>query len=524
MVLDWFIDSAFIKRYAYNQQQRYRLRELGGTGLRGTLRNRVRPWNLIRIMPVEENQQAAALHPGRFSFPTTVSNLATISAQQRILPAATITVYILTFADKGDHMDIQPIDPSRRTLGGGDYFLLWAGVAVSLAEIWAGGFLAPLGFWTGFWAIVAGHLIGNTFMALGGVIGSDHGIMSMVSVRPAFGIRGSNLAAILNIVQLIGWAAVMLIIGARAGAMLGRSMGGPFASTTFWTVVIGFGTLLWAHFTGRTIWKLLQRAAVIVLLLVISLMTWVSFGQFGDSILSIAPRPMPFMFGLDLVIAMPISWMPLVSDYSRFARKAAPAFWSTWWGYFVISSWMYLLGLAATLVTGETDPGMLILQIMGQIGLALPALAMVVLSTVTTGFPDVYSAACSMLNISARWGARTVLWAAGLLSIAVALVFPMDQYEHFLLFIGAMFVPLFGVVLTDYFLIRRRSLQVGELYKIGGAYWYKAGYNIRALCSWAIGFGLYESIAIFKLPIGGSLPALGISGLVYYLLSRRLPR
>ena len=81
-------------------------------------------------------------------------------------------------------MNIRPVAASERNLNGIDYFLLWAGVAISLAEIWAGGFLASMGFWAGFLAIVLGHIIGNTFMALGGVIGSQHGITSMVSVRP----------------------------------------------------------------------------------------------------------------------------------------------------------------------------------------------------------------------------------------------------------------------------------------------------------------------------------------------------
>ena len=142
-------------------------------------------------------------------------------------------------------MNIQPIGAGERSLGGLDYFLLWAWVSISLAEIWAGGFLAPMGFWMGILAILLGHIIGNTFMALGGVIGSEHGIMSMVSVRPSFGIRGSNLAAVLNIIQLIGWASIMLIIGGRAGAMLGKSLGGILASNQFWIVAIGLGTLLW---------------------------------------------------------------------------------------------------------------------------------------------------------------------------------------------------------------------------------------------------------------------------------------
>ncbi len=416
-------------------------------------------------------------------------------------------------------MDIKPISTSERNLGGIDYLLLWAGVAVSLAEIWAGGFLAPMGFWLGLWAIILGHIVGNTFMALGGVIGSEHGIMSMVSIRPSFGIRGSNLAAVLNIIQLIGWASIMLIIGGRAGAMLGKPIGGILASSHFWIVLIGMGTLIWALYTGKSVWKIMQTSAVIALLLVLILMSWVSIKEFGSGVLSVQSQGVPFMIGLDLVIAMPISWMPLVADYSRFSKKKTPAFWNTWWGYFIVSSWMYILGLAATLVTGETDPGVMILMMMGKIGLAVPALIMVVFSTITSDFPDVYSATCSMMNISQKIKAKTLMWIAGILSIFVALVFPMEQYENFLLFIGAMFVPLFGVVLTDYFIIRKHKLEIEEIYKVGGEYWYFKGFNITALMSWALGFITFEIIAIMKYSIGGSIPSMIVAGAFYYFIT-----
>jgi putative hydroxymethylpyrimidine transporter CytX len=416
-------------------------------------------------------------------------------------------------------MDIKPISASERNLGGIDYLLLWAGVAVSLAEIWAGGFLAPMGFWLGLWAIILGHIVGNTFMALGGVIGSEHGIMSMVSIRPSFGIRGSNLAAVLNIIQLIGWASIMLIIGGRAGAMLGKPIGGILASSHFWIVLIGMGTLIWALYTGKSVWKIMQTSAVIALLLVLILMSWVSIKEFGSGVLSVQSQGVPFMIGLDLVIAMPISWMPLVADYSRFSKKKTPAFWNTWWGYFIVSSWMYILGLAATLVTGETDPGVMILMMMGKIGLAVPALIMVVFSTITSDFPDVYSATCSMMNISQKISAKTLMWIAGILSIFVALVFPMEQYENFLLFIGAMFVPLFGVVLTDYFIIRKRKLEIEEIYKVDGEYWYFKGFNITALMSWALGFITFEIIAIMKYSIGGSIPSMIVAGAFYYFIT-----
>jgi putative hydroxymethylpyrimidine transporter CytX len=416
-----------------------------------------------------------------------------------------------------ESMDIRPIPAAGRTLGGFDYLLLWAGVGISLAEIWAGGFLTPMGLWAGLAAIVIGHLIGNTFMALGGVIGSDQGIMSMVSIRPAFGIRGSNLAAVLNIIQLIGWAAVMLIIGGRAGAMLGQPVGGVLASNHFWIIAIGLVTLIWAHFTGGGIWKILQKIAVIGLFVVVVLMSWAALSKFGQASLAVPPKDMPFMIGLDLVIAMPISWMPLVSDYSRFAKSTGPAFWTTWLGYFLVSSWMYALGLIAALVIADKDPSVLILQTMTTFGLAAPALALAVFSTITSTFPDVYSAACSTVNITQRLSTRSVLWIIGIIAIALALIFPMEHYEHFLLFIGSMFVPLFGVVLTDYFICRKRELDVDAIYERGGRYWYTGGFHIPALVAWALGFLLFQGIAWMKIPVGGSIPALVLAGVAYYV-------
>ena len=157
---------------------------------------------------------------------------------------------------------------------------------------------------------------------------------------------------------------------------------------------------------------------------------------------------------------------------------------------------------------------------MGSIGLAIPALVMVILSTITSDFPDIYSATCSIMNISSKVKPKMIMWITGIVSIGVALVFPVDQYENFLLLIGAMFVPLFGVVLTDYFLLRRRRIDVGELYKPGGMYWYTEGFNVIALVSWAVGFITFEIIAYMKYSVGGSIPAMLVAGLLYFLMTR----
>src|SRR4030067_2897908 len=112
---------------------------------------------------------------------------------------------------------IEPIPKEERNLGGWDFFLLWAGAGISLAEIWAGSLIVPLGLGLGLWAILLGHLLGNTPFVLGGLIGSRWGVPTMVSVRPSFGIRGSYFAAALNVIHLICWTAVMLI-GRGGGA------------------------------------------------------------------------------------------------------------------------------------------------------------------------------------------------------------------------------------------------------------------------------------------------------------------
>jgi putative hydroxymethylpyrimidine transporter CytX len=354
----------------------------------------------------------------------------------------------------------------------------------------------------------------------------------MVSVRPSFGIRGSYWAAFLNIIQLIGWTAVMLIVCGQAADTISRFYG--FSNPALWILISGGITTLWA-LMGHRIWKWLQRISVIALLVLCAAMTYLVFDQYGWRVLSQMPRKgdLPFMVGMDLVIAMPISWLPLVSDYSRFATDSKSSFWGTWVGYFVVSSWMYLLGLAASLATQSADPSGVVMSLMVKYGWAIPALIIVLFSTFTTTFLDIYSTAISGLNILPKLGEKMGILIGGILGTATALVFPsILDYEHFLLFIGAMFCPLFGIVLVDYFLLRRRTLIVEDLYRERGRYWYYRGVNLMAILAWAVGFIIYlgfspmllEKVlgirATFPWPLGSSLPSMVMAGLVYGLAKR----
>ena len=425
---------------------------------------------------------------------------------------------------------IEPISQEKRNLTGWDFFFLWAGAAVSLAEIWAGGLLVPLGIGMGLWAILLGHLIGNTPLALGGLIGSRWGIPTMVSVRLSFGVRGSYFAAALNMVQLIGWTAVMLIICGGAAETISKVYG--FSNPTFWVVLSGIITTLWA-LVGHRFWKWLERIAVFALLVLGGVMTFMVFQEFTWTALSqiTRQRDFPFMVGMDLVVAMPISWLPLVSDYSRFATRSRSSFWGTWIGYFIVSSWMYLLGLAASLATKSPDPSAAVLDLIVKFGWPISALFIVLFSTFTTTFLDIYSTAVSALNIVPRLGERKGVIIGGILGTITAVFFPdLLSYEHFLLFIGAMFCPLFGVVLTDYFLVQRGVVDSESLYRKGGRYWFWKGINPSAILAWVLGFVIYLGFSslllekvlgiktAFPWALGSSLPSIILSGLVYWIL------
>ncbi|MBW1780624.1 MAG: putative hydroxymethylpyrimidine transporter CytX [Deltaproteobacteria bacterium] len=413
-----------------------------------------------------------------------------------------------------DNKGIEPIGQESRNLTGVDFFLLWSGAAVSLAEIWAGGLLIPLGFLTGVIVILAGHLIGNTPLAFGGIIGSKIGIPTMVAVRPSFGIRGSYFATLLNLVQLIGWTGVMLWIGGKAAQGVWPL---PVFGFRGWVVITGFATTLWA-LLGHRYWKWLHRIAITALIALCCLMSHVVLKEYGLSRLMGVPAKggMPFMVGLDLVIAMPISWLPLVCDYSRFGKGTGPAFWGTWVGYFIVSSWMYTIGLAAALATQSATPESMVLELMVGLGLAAPAIIIVLFSTFTTTFLDIYSTAVSALNIWPEMGQRRGSLACGILGTVLALMFPATAYEGFLLFIGSVFCPLFGVVLADYFFLRRqRYFETG--FDQQGRYWYVAGFNPWAFVAWGIGFGLYHLLQR-ETGWGSSIPSLIATGVMYLIL------
>jgi len=357
--------------------------------------------------------------------------------------------------------------------------LIWFGAGVSLAEILTGTSFAPLGMAKGFAAIVIGHIIGCALFFLAGLIGGRSGKSAMETVKMSFGRKGGLLFALLNVLQLVGWTAIMIYDGALA-------VGGIFsAGHWIWCLVIGGLILVWI-LVGVTNLGWINKISMAALFLLTIVLCWVIFGS-GGAAGSGLGEAMTFGAAVELAVAMPLSWLPLISDYTREAEKPFQATLCSTVVYGLVSTWMYTIGMGAAIYTGEYD----IAVIMVRAGLGIAALVILVLSTVTTTFLDAWSAGISAESLSVKLKGRWTAAVVTVVGIAGAILFPMDDITGFLYLIGSVFAPMIAIQIADFFFLKRdRS---------------GADFDVRNLAVWVIGFIAYRLLMGVDLVIGCTL-------------------
>lgn len=357
--------------------------------------------------------------------------------------------------------------------------LIWFGAAVSIAEILTGTYFAPLGFGKGLCAILLGHVIGCFLLFFAGLIGGKARRSAMETVKMSFGQKGSLLFSLLNILQLVGWTGIMIYDGALAANEI------LAAGSWLWCLVIGGLIVLWILIGIKNLGKVntVAMAALFVMTIVLS---FVIFGK--GSAQAVAEEAMSFGAAVELSVAMPLSWLPLISDYTREAEKPVKATAVSAVVYGLISCWMYLIGMGSAIFTGESD----IAQIMLKAGLGIVGLLIVVLSTVTTTFLDAYSAGISSESVSAKLSGKWVAVAAAVLGTAGAILFPMENITDFLYLIGSVFAPMIAIQIADFFLLKKDHS--------------RSAFDLCNLLIWVIGFVLYRFLMRLDIPVGNTLP------------------
>lgn len=357
--------------------------------------------------------------------------------------------------------------------------LIWFGAAVSIAEILTGTYLAPLGFSKGLLAILVGHVIGCIMLFLAGLIGGRIRKSAMETAKMSFGSRGGLLFSILNIIQLVGWTAIMIYDGAlAAGEILN-------IGNWIWCVIIGALIILWILIGLQNLGKVntIAMAALTILTIILS---FVIFGN--GTVHSVSSEGMSFGAAVELSVAMPLSWLPLISDYTRDAKKPVLTTAVSAATYGIVSCWMYVIGMGAAIFTGESD----IAKIMVKSGLGIAGLLIIVFSTVTTTFLDAYSAGVSSESISPKCSSKWIAVGTTIIGVIGAVFLPLYDITDFLYFIGSVFAPMIAVQIADFFILKKKRSE--------------CAFNVRNLIIWFIGFIIYRLLMQVDIVVGNTLP------------------
>ena len=385
--------------------------------------------------------------------------------------------------------------------------LIWFGAGVSMSEILTGTYFAPLGIKTGLFAILIGHIIGGILLFLAGYLGAKTRNNAMETVAVSFGRKGNLPFSVLNILQLAGWLAILNYDGALAA-------NGIFSvGAGVWCAVIGVLLLLWVLVGLKRLEKINMVAMTALFLMTLVLcFVIVTRGNFGTLFngSSVNKDVLTFGAAIELSAAMPLSWIPVISDYTSNSTKPVKATVVSTIVYCLVSCWMYLIGMSAAIGMGTSD----IAQISLRAGLGVVGLLIILFSTVTTNFLAAHSAGVSgevigesfSKHINGKYLSILVV----LLGTIAAILYPMDNIEDFLYLINSVFAPMIADMIADFFFNKKRSVT--------------KEWDWTNLIVWLIGLSLYRVLMHVDIVIGYTLPDIVITAVLCVIVHRILPK
>ncbi len=416
--------------------------------------------------------------------------------------------------------------PERlRVLGVGDTTLLWTNLGISLLVLVLPAYF-DLSLKKALLATVVGGLIGNGMLAIAALIGADGRVPTMVLQRAPLGRRGSYLATVLNVMQCLGWAIFELIVIATAAGLLCDKLFG-FKAIWLWKLVFGVvATVLALLGPIGFVRRFVRKFAIWAVVASIVYLTWwiVDGAHLGRLWNHGGMHHGSFWLAVDTVVAVTVSWAPLVADYTRFSRDRKSAFWGAGIGYLLPTLYQFGFGSILVLSRGvdPNHPELILTAIAG--GGAAAALALLALTVDETdeAFANVYSAAVSVQNLVPRVSQRALIVGVSLLSTAAALAIDMRSYQRFLLLLGAVFVPLLGVLVADWLLSGAHyspaRIFAGPTFRIGPVIAWAAGFLVYEWLYQPTGLGFWSRL-IGQLPtpsyaIGASVPGFVVAFLL----------
>src|SRR6266542_4407365 len=382
---------------------------------------------------------------------------------------------------------IEPVPERLRVLGFVDTTLLWTNLGISLLVLVLPAYF-DLSLKDALAATLVGGLIGNAMLGVAALIGADGRVPTMVLQRAPLGQRGSYLATVLNVLQCLGWAVFELIVIATAAGLLADKLF-DFEAVWLWKLVFGgVATLLALLGPIGFVRRFVRKFAIWAVAASIVYLGWwiVDGASIGRLWSHGGAHHGSFWLAVDTVVAVTVSWAPLVADYTRFSRDRRSAFFGVGIGYLLPTLFQFGFGSILVLSRGvdPAHPELILTAIAG--GGAAAALALLALTVDETdeAFANVYSTAVSTQNLAPRISQRALIVGASVLATAGALAIDMRSYQRFLLLLGAVFVPLLGV-LVAHWLLAGAHYSEHDIFGSPSVRW-------GPIVAWAAGFLLYE--------------------------------
>ncbi|PWJ61357.1 MULTISPECIES: cytosine permease [unclassified Fibrobacter] len=347
---------------------------------------------------------------------------------------------------------------------------IWFGVAISVSEIECGIEIGAANTPQGLWLpLILGHVLGGIMLYFVGLIGARVRLNAMETTASTFGKYGSKFFASLNLLQLIGWIAVLNAQGALALGGLNLPISFPVTC-----VIIAALIAAWV-FVGL---RKTQKITTVVMSLLAVLLVVLTAKFFGlDSAAAGASANLPtfnFWTVFEISIAMPLSWLPVISDYTKDVEKPVQATAVSAIAYTVASLWMYFIGLQIAGLGVGTN----IAQAILLAGIGIPGILIVALSTVTTNFLAANSAGESAKAIVNRLNPKITGVVVCALSTVLAIWGIVDHYIHFLYMIASVFAPMAAVLLVSFYFVKEHLEKK--------CFW------IWNLFAWLAGFAVYQ--------------------------------
>ena len=456
--------------------------------------------------------------------------------------------------------DIAPTEASERTWSKWNVASLWVGMAICVPTYTLGGVLTAyfgLSVTEALWTIFAANVIVLIPLTLNAFPGTRYGIPCPVVLRASFGIVGSNLPALIRALVACGWFGVQTLFGGIAIHLLFSALSDNWATLGGTGEVIGFFIFWIANVTvvirgSESIKHLETAAAPLLLAVAIGLVIW-ALPKVSVSELLATPASRPadapaFGYLMAALTAMVGFWATLslnIPDFSRYAKSQKSQIAGQIIGLpltmFLFSGLGVLLTSASQGLVGETiaDPINLIGRIDSTIWVVL-AMLIIILATISTNTAaNVVSPTNSFQNIAPKYinenkgvlvtgflGILLMSWELakklGWIESDVSLE---SLYSNWLVGYSSLLGPIAGIMIVDYFVVKKQNFDVIALYKDGAAYpaWHVPG---------VVAFLAPVSLTITAITIGsgafydwfysyGWFTGSTLGGVIYWLLSRR---